>query len=152
MRICQGERKLIHIKRIAPQDVNAALKRYFDVATPDDFWEVKGLYARDGDLCYCTVDGNCYYCLQCGTCNFVYFSLEQGRMENIRGLWECFYEIACAGNPFIRINGRKGRYPKILKGFGHYLFVETPIRENEEVIWYLGHPENIDKIRRRIGK
>ena len=43
---------MIHIKRITPQDVNAALKRYFDVATPDDFWEVKGLYAQDGDLCY----------------------------------------------------------------------------------------------------
>lgn len=142
---------MIHIKRIAPQDVNSALKRYFDVASADDFWEVKGLYARDGDLCYCTVDGNCYYYMERNTNNFVYFAMEPGKMENIKGMWECFYEIVCTGCPYIRINGRKGRYPKLLKSFGYYQFVETPIRENEEVIWYIGHPENIEKIKRRFN-
>ena len=142
---------MIHIKRITPEEMNGALRRYFDVASAEDFWEVKGMYAKEGDLCYSTLDDNCYYYFEGDNNNFVYFAMEPGKMENIKGMWECFYDIVCTGYPLIRINGRKGRYPKLLKSFGYYKFVETPIKENEEVVWYIGHPENIDKIRRRFN-
>lgn len=142
---------MIHIKKITPGEMNGALRRYFDVANAEDFWEVKGMYAKEGDLCYCTLDDNCYYYFEVDSNNFVYFAMEPGKMENIKGMWECFYDIVCTGYPFIRINGRKGRYPKILKSFGYYQFVETPIEENEEVVWYIGHPENIEKIKRRFN-
>lgn len=142
-----------YIKKITPVEINQALRRYFDVADGDDFWEVKGFYALDNDLCWASVDDNCFYCFEVATSMFVYFAMEQKRMSNIRGLFECFYEIVCSGYPFIRINGRKGRYPKILKSFGHYQFVEPSVhvRENEELIWYAAHPENVEKIKRRFN-
>ena len=142
---------MMHLKKITPGEMNGALRRYFDVASAEDFWEVKGMYARECDLCYRTLDDNCYYYFEVDNNNFVYFAMEPGKMENIKGMWECFYDIVCTGYPFIRINGRKGRYPKILKNFDYYQFVETPIGENEEVIWYIGHPENIEKIKRRFN-
>lgn len=141
-----------YIKKITPQEMNDALKRYFDVATKEDFWEVKGFYARPGDLCYASVDDNCYYCLESSDSLFVYWAMEQGRMSNIRGLFEVFYQLICEGYPFIRINGRKGRYPKILKAFNYFQYVEPKyhVLENEEIVWYAGHPENVEKIKRRF--
>lgn len=140
-----------YVKRITAQEMNEGLKKFFDVANVDDFWEVKGLYALNEDLCFVSLDGSCYYCFESISSYFVYFALEPGKMSNIRGLFEVFYEIICAGYPFIRINGRKGRYPKLLKAFNYYSFVEPQVHvyENEEIVWYAGHPENVEKIKRR---
>lgn len=139
------------IKEITPKECNEGLKKYFDYATADDFWEVKGLYAIDGDICYQSLDGNMFFHYQKATSNFTYWALRQGRMSNIRATFEVLYELICAGYPFLRINGKKGRYGHFLNHFGHYAPQETPYEGHEEYIWYIGHPETIDKIRKRIG-
>lgn len=142
---------MIHIKKITPEEMNGALRRYFDVASAEDFWEVKGMYAREGDLCYSTLDDNCYYYMKESTNNIVYFALEPGKMENIKGLWEALYEMVCEGYPFLRFVGRKGRYGKIFKSFSHYKKIEPEIITNEEIVCFVGHPENMEKIKRRFN-
>lgn len=142
-----------YLKKITPDEFNQALRKYFDVATADDFWEVKGAYAFDQDLCWATTDDNCYYLFETANSLFIYFAMEQGKISNIKGLFEVFYEIICSGYPFIRISGRKGRYPRILKSFSNYQMVEPTVhvRENEEIVWYAGHPDNVEKIKRRFN-
>lgn len=140
-----------YIKKVTNDAVNEALKKFYDVASKEDFWEVKGLYAFPTDLCYSTIDDNCFMCYTPKTQYFVYFAIEQGKMSNIRGLFEAFYEIVCSGYPYIRFYGRIGRYPKILKAFSCYdAPKETVIKGKEEIVWYAGHPDNIEKIKRRF--
>lgn len=140
-----------YIKKITPQEMNDALKRYFDVATKEDFWEVKGLYATGNCLCYSTTDDNCFLCFDENTGFICYFAMKKDRMMNIKGLAEAVYEIVCSGHPFVKISGRNGRYPRILKSFGHYTIKETSLKEYEEIVWYAGHPDNIEKIKRRFN-
>lgn len=142
---------MIHIKKITPEEMNGALRRYFDVASAQDFWEVKGMYAKEGDLCYSTLDDNCYYYMKESTNNIVYFAMEPGKMENIKGLWEALYEMVCEGYPFLRFVGRKGRYGKVFKSFNYYKKIEPEIITNEEIVGFVGHPENIEKIKRRFN-
>lgn len=140
-----------YIREASPKEINDGLKKYFDHATAQDFWEVKGLYALEGDKCFVSLDGNIFFHKQQNTDNFTYFALEQGKMSNIRATFEVLYELICAGYPFIRVNGRCGRYKHFLDHFGHYVPQETLYEGHEEYIWYIGHPETIDKIRARIG-
>lgn len=141
-----------YIREATPAEINNALRKYFGCATADDFWEVKGLYAIEGDKCYVSLDGNIYFHMQQNTSNFTYFSLLPGKMSNIRAAFEVLYELICAGYPFIRINGRNGRYKHFLNHFGHYVPAETLYEGHEEFVWFIGHPETIDKIRKRIDK
>lgn len=142
-----------YIKKITPEEFNNGLRKYFDVATVDDFWEVKGAYALDNDLCWSTTDDNCFYLFETANSLFVYFAMDKGRIINMKGLFECFYEIVCSGYPFIRVNGLKGRYTKLFKAWNHWQTVEPQyhVRENEELVFYAGHPENIEKIKRRFN-
>lgn len=142
-----------YIKKITPEEFNNGLRKYFDVATADDFWEVKGAYALDNDLCWSTTDDNCFYLFETANSLFVYFAIDKGRIINMKGLFECFYEIVCSGYPFIRVNGLKGRYTKLFKAWNHWQTVEPQyhVRENEELVFYAGHPENIEKIKRRFN-
>lgn len=139
-----------YIKKITPQDFNKGLEDFYDVATKQEFWEVKGAYAFDHYLCWATLDDSCYFCYDPKTGNFIYFAIEK-ELSNIRALAETVYEIVCAGYPFIKITGRKGRYPRILKAFGSYSVYETDVKGFEEIVWYAGHPDNIEKIKRRFN-
>lgn len=139
-----------YIKKITPQDFNKGLEDFYDVATKQEFWEVKGAYAFDHYLCWATLDNSCYFCFDPKTHNFIYFATEK-KLSNIRALAETFYEIVCAGYPFIKITGRKGRYPRILKALGSYSVYETDVKGFEEIVWYAGHPDNIEKIKRRFN-
>lgn len=141
-----------YIKEITPKECNDGLKKYFEVATVDDFWEVKGMYAMEGDKCYQSLDGNVYFLCQNGSSNFVYFALEPGKMSNIRATYEVLYELVCNGVPFLRVNGKDGRYRHFLNHFGHYTQVNSAIPDREEFIWYIGHPDTVRQIRLRIGR
>lgn len=134
--------------------MNEAFKRFFDAATFEDFFEVKGFYAQPEDLCWASMDDNCYYCFEKRTSVYVYFAIDQGRFSNIRGMWESMYEIICSGFPFIRLCGRQGRYTKLLKAFDCWQTTEQlfNIKGHEDVVWYAGHPENVKKILKRIGE
>lgn len=140
-----------YIKKITPQDFNKGLEDFYDVATKQDFWEVKGAYAFEHYLCWATLDNSCYFCFDYKTSNFIYFAIEK-KLSNIKALFETFYEIVCAGYPFIGMVGRVGRYPRILKAFGHYSDPKQSLVEGkEEIVWYAGHPDNIEKIKRRFN-
>ena len=141
-----------YIKNITPDELNSALRRYFGVATADDIWEVKAVYALDGELCYATTDDNCYYYLNSVDNNFVYWAFNKNESINIKGLFEVLVELVKEGHPFIKVNGTVGRYRKILKAFDHYSPVKVVEKENEGFVFYIGHPDNIEKFIRRINK
>lgn len=143
-----------YIKKITADEINGALGKFYEVASYEDFFQVKGFYAQDEDLCYASKDGKCFYCFELHNNVFVYFALEQGKFSNIRGMWEAIYEIICFGCPFIRICGRTGRYSKLLKAFSCWQKVDQMfnIKGHEDIVWYAGHPENVKKILKRIGE
>lgn len=139
-----------YIKTITPQEFNRGLWDFYDVASKEEFWEVKGAYAFEHYLCWATLDNKCYFCFDTKTSMFVYFALEK-TVRNIRALSEVFYEIVKAGFPFIGLLGRIGRYPRILKVFGH--FSEPRLSEvegKEEIVWFAGHPDTLESIKRRF--
>ena len=142
-----------YIKKITPKELNEAFKEYLGVADKEDLWEVNGTYARPEDLCYASVDDNCYYLLQQkGGNNFIYFAFDKNRLINIKGLWETLYEMVKEGYPFIRFAGRHGRYRKIMKGFGYYSEThDTNDTTYEAFMVYVAHPENVEKIKRRFN-
>ena len=149
--ICGGKQGMKFIKRITAKECNDGLRKYFDYATADDYWEVKGMYALEEDFCFMSLDGNVFFHYQKSTSNFTYWALEKGKMSNIRATFEVLYELVCLGYPFVRINGKNSRYHKFLEHFGNYVKVESLIPGREEYIWYIGHPDTVDKIRARIG-
>jgi len=143
-----------YIKRIRPIELNAAFKKYMKVADVDDLWEVNGTFASPGDLCFKTIDNNCYYMVQPRfNNNFVYFAFEKNRLINMKGLWESLIEIVKLGNPYIRFSGRHNRYRKIMKGFCAYWETHDAADPTYEAFMcYVAHPDNIEKIKRRINK
>lgn len=143
-----------YIKKITADEINEALGKFYEVASYEDFFQVKGFYAQDEDLCYASKDGKCFYCFELHNSVFVYFALDQGKFSNIRGLFEVLYEIICFGCPFIRLRGRAGRYSKLLKAFSCWQKVDQlfNIKGHEDIVWYAGHPENVKKILNRIGE
>ena len=142
-----------YIKKITADEINEALGKFYEVASYEDFFQVKGFYAQENDLCYASKDGSCFYCFEIQTSVFVYFALEQGKLSNIRGMFEVVYDVICSGFPFIRLCGRKGRYTKLLKVMCSWKVVDQmfDIKDHEDVVWYAGHPENVKKILKRIG-
>lgn len=143
-----------YIKKITADEINEALGKFYEVASYEDFFQVKGFYAQDEDLCYASKDGKCFYCFELHNNVFVYFALDQGKFSNIRGMLEALYEIICFGCPFIRLCGRTGRYSKLLKAFSCWQKVDQMfnIKGHEDIVWYAGHPENVKKILKRIGE
>lgn len=143
-----------YIERIRPIELNAAFKHYMAVADVNDLWEVNGTFARPEDYCYKTIDNNCYYILQPRyNNNFVYFAFDKNKLINIKGLWESLVEMVKTGNPYIRFSGYHGRYNKILKGFGYYWEThDTNDPTYQAYICYVAHPDNIEKLQRRINK
>ena len=142
-----------YIKKITADEINEALGKFYEVASYEDFFQVKGFYAQENDLCYASKDGSCFYCFEVQTSVFVYFALEQGKFSNIRGMWEAMYDIICFGFPFIRLCGRTGRYSKLLKAFSNWQIVDQlfNVKGHEDIVWYAGQPENVKKILKRIG-
>lgn len=142
-----------YIKKITADEINEALGKFYEVASYEDFFQVKGFYAQENDLCYASKDGSCFYCFEIQTSVFVYFALEQGKFSNIRGMWEAMYDIICFGFPFIRLCGRTGRYSKLLKAFSNWQIVDQlfDVKGHEDIVWYAGQPENVKKILKRIG-
>jgi hypothetical protein len=153
MAVCRGKQGIMkYIKEIDAEEFNKALLDYFDYATKEDYWEVKGLFATDNDICYKTVNDNAYYIFQKDYENFAYFAKVKGNLQTINGLWEVFYDLVCKGNPFIRILGKEKRYPKILKGFTNFVELEMTLKGQQQFVWYAGHPDNIEKIKKRIAR
>lgn len=146
--------KMKYIKKITADEINEALGKFYEVASYDDFFQVKGFYAQDEDLCFASKDDNCFYCFELRNSVFVYFALDQGKFSNIRGMWEAMYEIICSGFPFIRLCGRAGRYSKLLKAFSNWQRVDQlfNVKGHEDIVWYAGHPENVKKILKRTGE
>lgn len=142
-----------YIKKITADEINEALGKFYEVASYEDFFQVKGFYAQDEDLCYASKDDNCFYCFELRNSVFVYFALDPGKLSNIRGMFEVLYDVICSGFPFIRLCGRKGRYTKLLKVMCSWKVVDQmfDIKDHEDVVWYAGHPENVKKILKRIG-
>lgn len=138
-----------YIKKITALEFMDGMKEFFKVADVDDFFEVKGLYALDEDLCYATLDNNCFYILRASDSMFGYFALDKGNIINIKGLWEAVYEMVCAGYAWIRINGRIGRYTKLLGKYNYTKPLETYVRGHEEFWWFAGHPDVIKAMDKR---
>lgn len=138
-----------YIIPITTEELNEALKDY-GKANPEGFWEVKGIYALPGDKCWKSKDGNCFYHWEKSTQNLSYFSFVEGKIEHAKGIYEAIYTLVCLAEPFVRLEGREGRYIKILKNFSNYVESKTNIDGNQAYIVYAGHPENIHRLERRI--
>lgn len=143
-----------YIKQISADEINEALKKFHRCSTEEEFWEVKGFYAIDEDLCFSTTDDNCFYCFQTRIQEFVYFALNKNKIINMKGLFESLYTIVCSGYSYIRLVGRVGRYPRILKAATAWKMVEPlyPVKGREEIMWYAGHPHNVELMKRRFQK
>ena len=143
-----------YIEKISASEFNEAFKNYFDVATKEDWWEVNGTFVINEDLCYKSIDNNCYYCLvKRHNNNFIYFAYDKNRLINIKGLWESLVEMVKEGCPYIRFAGRQNRYKKIMKGFVAWWETHDAADPTyESFMCYVAHPDNIDQLRRRINK
>lgn len=144
-----------YIKKISAQDFLDGMKKLYEVASVEDFFEVKGLYPLDEDQCYATLDNNCYYILRARDTMLGYFALDKGRLSNIKGLWEFIYEMVCQGYSWIRINGKNRRYTKLAEknAVKDYILtkpLETNAKDHEEFWWFAGHPIVLKEIERRM--
>ena len=140
-----------YIKKITSADMNQALLDAYYILPRNEFWEIKDIRARNFDYCYSTLDGSCFYYLDKITENFVYFALDK-KVENIRGACEFLYELVCQGVPCIRINGIPGRYD-LLKNIAHMKLEKTDGTDDRDYYtWYIAHPEDIEKLKKRINR
>lgn len=142
-----------YLKRITTKEVDDALKKAYGKLTVEEFWDVRGLIAKDGDFCYATKDDSCFYVYQKDVDNFVYFALEH-KVQNIKGLYEVLLDLVYNGIPYIHFNGRKGRYDIIKKSFLH-VFEDNRAEKRDDwdfLVIYAAFPENIIRFVERINR
>lgn len=137
------------ITPIESTELNEAIKNYMEY-DPKGCWEIYGIYAKADDKCWKSNDGKCFYHWSRKTQNLSYFAFEVGHIEYAKGIYEAIYSLVWDGEPFVRLEGKAGRYIKILKNFTNYIKTDTYIEGNEAFIVYAGHPENIHRLERRI--
>jgi hypothetical protein len=146
-----------YIKQITPDEMNEAFRKYFELCCKEnrfiDLWDVKGFFAHPNDLCWSSLDGNAFYCIEVESTSFVIFAFDKGDITNVKGIYESLYEAVKVGYPFIRLWGRIGRYRKILRPLIHWQntsFFE-PREGYEELSCYFGHPHNVKVLESRLG-
>lgn len=142
-----------YIERITKEEFYEALKKAYNTLSVEEFWEVRGLFLTDNDICWATKDKSCYYVYQTKEENFAYFALEK-KVQNIKGLYETMLDLVYSGIPYVYFNGRKNRYDIIKKGF-LYVFEDKRFEQRDDwdyLVVYAAHPENVTRLITKINR
>lgn len=141
-----------YVKKITTKEFNEALERFYKASSFDEKSELIGLTTGSEDLLYSDINNNVFFLFQKPRGNFIYFAIDKNRPQNIRAMYELIYELANNGFDTIRIEGKAGRYEKILESFGRFEETECSNENNRAFMWNIGNPEVKEKLLSRVDK